>query len=251
MTTTRSTESIWAYHRRKQQEPKSPKTIQLRNTIVMDNINLIREIAHRWADQCPEPFEDLVQIGVVGAVKAAERFDPNKGVAFSSFAVPYIQGAIQHHLRDHWGTVKVPRRSFELAGKVRQSHRHIVAAGRVDITEERMAQAMGVDKGRWRWTAEAVARQPVVSLDELHMPVDDDNDIEVETDTESLRQSLYSKLGELPDPYQSCIVERFFKRLNDEAIAKRHRVNVAQVEIWIEEGLRQLRHKHPELRNWG
>ncbi|CCQ51758.1 Cyanobacterial SigF-related sigma factor [Crocosphaera watsonii WH 8502] len=82
-----------------QEYEKNPKT-RLRNKILELNFGLVRREAHHWVHQCPESYEDLVQVGSLGLIRAIERFSIGKGHAFSSFAIPYIRGEIQHYLRE-------------------------------------------------------------------------------------------------------------------------------------------------------
>ncbi|MDJ0705531.1 MAG: sigma-70 family RNA polymerase sigma factor, partial [Leptolyngbyaceae cyanobacterium MO_188.B28] len=79
------------------QKSLSPK---LRNHLVQLNIGLVRREAHHWLNHSNESYEDLMQVGSLGLIRAIERFDMSKGYAFSSFAIPYIRGEIQHYLRD-------------------------------------------------------------------------------------------------------------------------------------------------------
>src|SRR4028119_1493224 len=72
----------------------------IRNQLVKLNLGLVRKEAHYWVDQCTESYEDLLQVGCLGLIRAIEKFDISKGHAFSSFALPYIRGEIQHYLRD-------------------------------------------------------------------------------------------------------------------------------------------------------
>ncbi len=96
--------------RRYQQGPTS----DLRNRLVEMNYGLVRREALHWLRQCNESYEDLLQVGSLGLIRAVERFDLSKGHAFSSFAVPYIRGEIQHYLRDRSTTIRIPRRWLEL-----------------------------------------------------------------------------------------------------------------------------------------
>jgi len=57
-----------------------------------------------------EPLEDLVQVGSIGLLKAVQKFDPSRGVRFTTYAVPVIVGEIKNYLRDHGWAVKVPRK---------------------------------------------------------------------------------------------------------------------------------------------
>ncbi len=75
---------------------------------------LVRALASRYAGR-GEPLEDLVQVGSVGLIKAVDRFDVDRGVEFSSYAVPTIVGEIRRHFRDRAWAMHVPRRLKELS----------------------------------------------------------------------------------------------------------------------------------------
>jgi RNA polymerase sigma-B factor len=79
-----------------------------RRLLIERHLPLVRSIARRYTGA--EPLEDLAQVGAIGLIKAADRFDDARGVAFSAFAAPFIAGEIRHHLRDRCAPVRVPRR---------------------------------------------------------------------------------------------------------------------------------------------
>ena len=81
---------------------------EVRNHLVNLNIGLVRREAYHWLQQSNETFEDLMQVGSLGLIRAIERFDLSKGYAFSSFAIPYIRGEIQHYLRDKSTSMRIP-----------------------------------------------------------------------------------------------------------------------------------------------
>jgi RNA polymerase sigma-B factor len=93
---------------------QTPST-ETRNRLVNMNLGLVRKEAHRWISYSTETYEDLVQVGSIGLIRAIERFDISKGHAFSSFAMPYIRGEIQHYLRDKSPQLRIPRRWQVLA----------------------------------------------------------------------------------------------------------------------------------------
>ncbi|MEO1186323.1 MAG: sigma factor, partial [Cyanobacteria bacterium J06636_27] len=82
---------IWQLLREFQQS-QSP---DVRNQLVKLNFGLVRKEAYYWINQCQESYDDLLQVGCLGLIRAIERFDISKGHAFSSFAIPYIRGEIQ------------------------------------------------------------------------------------------------------------------------------------------------------------
>lgn len=75
---------------------------------------LVKALARRYSGR-GEPFEDLVQVGAIGLIKAIDRFDVERGVEFSSYAVPTIVGEIRRHFRDKAWSLHVPRRLKELS----------------------------------------------------------------------------------------------------------------------------------------
>ena len=85
-----------------------------RDALVRDNLPLVYAIAGRMSRSGSLAFEDLSQVGSLGLLRAIEAFQPSKGRSLSSFAVPYIRGAMQQELRDRQSLVKIPRELWEL-----------------------------------------------------------------------------------------------------------------------------------------
>jgi RNA polymerase sigma-B factor len=96
------------------QDYQKSRSATIRNQLVTLNFGLVRKEAHYWTNQCTESYEDLLQVGAIGLIRAIERFDLSKGHAFSSFATPFIRGEIQHYLRDKGVMVRIPRRWLAL-----------------------------------------------------------------------------------------------------------------------------------------
>ncbi|GAA2824878.1 SigB/SigF/SigG family RNA polymerase sigma factor [Kitasatospora sp. CM 4170] len=85
----------------------------VRATLIELNLSLVRFVIRRVGNR-QEPEEDLIQVGSLGLIKAIDRFDPDHGVEFTTFAVPTILGEIRRHFRDTTWAVHVPRRLQEL-----------------------------------------------------------------------------------------------------------------------------------------
>jgi RNA polymerase sigma-B factor len=92
----------------------------VRNRLIELNLRLAETIASRYAGR-GERRDDLAQVAMVGLLKAVERFEPERGLAFSSFATPTIEGELKRHFRDQRWAVRVPRHLQELSLEINQS----------------------------------------------------------------------------------------------------------------------------------
>jgi RNA polymerase sigma-B factor len=140
-------------------------TVAVRNKITQLNTGLVRKIAHRLSDQCAEPYEDLEQIGCLGLIRAIERFNPQNGAAFSSFAVPYIRGEILHYLRDRSGTVKIPRRWQELQKQGQRVREKLAKVTGHQPSESEVAEGLGISAEEWQDIRQSGQNRSLLSLD--------------------------------------------------------------------------------------
>ena len=81
-----------------------------RERLIEEQLPLVESLARRYVHR-GEQLEDLVQVGTIGLIKAVDRYEPERGVELTAFAVPNILGEIKRHLRDRCGPIRVPRRS--------------------------------------------------------------------------------------------------------------------------------------------
>ncbi|MEU3338832.1 SigB/SigF/SigG family RNA polymerase sigma factor [Streptomyces sp. NPDC002144] len=94
-------------------EEGTPEYQYARNTLIEMNISLVRYAASRFRSRGPAEMEDIVQVGVIGLIKAIDRFEVSREVEFTSFSIPYIVGEIKRFFRDTSWAVHVPRRLQE------------------------------------------------------------------------------------------------------------------------------------------
>lgn len=100
---------------------RAPSPLQSeRNRRVTAYRELVRPLAVHYARVSGQCAEDLEQVGLLGLIRAAERFNPDRGTAFGPFARPHVRGAILHYLRDTAPVVRLPRRQEELRQRLRQ-----------------------------------------------------------------------------------------------------------------------------------
>ncbi len=125
---------------------------------------LVRTLALRFAHS-GERLDDLVQVGSIGLIEAIERFDPERGTDFSSFAIPTITGEIKNHLRDRTAVVRVPRRLAELTVDLHGARTRLAASLARAPTLSELARETGSDEGAVQEAMETErARRPVPYL---------------------------------------------------------------------------------------
>ncbi|MEH0444921.1 RNA polymerase sigma factor SigF [Streptomyces sp. B21-101] len=120
----------------KELQPGTPEHNRVRGALIEANLPLVRYAAARFRSR-NEPMEDVVQVGTIGLINAIDRFDPERGVQFPTFAMPTVIGEIKRYFRDNVRTVHVPRRLHELWVQVNSATEDLTTAfGRTPTTAE-------------------------------------------------------------------------------------------------------------------
>lgn len=141
-----------------------------RNRLVELNLPLVRKIANQESLRTDLPFEDLVQQGALGLIRAVEAFDASRQTALSSFAVPYIRGAIRQYLRDRHLPLRAPRRLRELHARGQALQQKRLHAAEIPLAERDLAAALDCTAAEWR---EAVAVHRALQVRSLDAPQTD------------------------------------------------------------------------------
>ena len=118
------------------------KDIEERNKLVEDHLYMIDILIRKYLGKGVE-YDDLYQAGALALVNAADRFDPEKGFEFRTFATPTILGEIKKYFRDKEWSLSVPRRQKELVVKLRDAEDAILKANGRPATVEELAEATG------------------------------------------------------------------------------------------------------------
>ena len=225
-------------------------SVRLRNKLVQMNAGLVRKIAHRISHQCAEPYEDLEQIGYLGLIRAIERFNPNQGCAFSSFAVPYIRGEMLHFLRDRSGTVKIPRRWQQINKEGQRVRETLSNELSRQPSDDEIALEIGVTVQEWRDSKLAAKNRLPLSLDatvcqQLDSPmtlgdtIPDARYQELQV-LEEDRQQLQKALNQLEEKTRQAIEYVFLHDLSRKEVAEKIGVSPMTVTRRIHRGIQQM-----------
>ncbi len=161
VTVSSSQELLKAYHE---------GDLDARARLVEQHLPLVRSLARRYAGR-GEPLDDLVQVGSIGLIKAIDRFDPDRGVELTTYAIPTIVGELKRHFRDAGWAVHVPRRLKELSLRLNSAVEDLgTSLGRSPTIAE-LARAVEADEEE---VVEALDAGRAYSAISLSAPTDDD-----------------------------------------------------------------------------
>ena len=214
--------------------------------LVVDNMALVRSLAIKFKDRGTE-YEDLVQIGTIGMLKAIRSFDVERGTAFSTYAVPLIVGEIRKHLRDD-GPIKVGREYKRMGAILLGERNRIIAQTGRDPSIGELARHCGVSVEDAAVAMDAVA--PVSSLSETvyedgltlegTLP---DRDSADETERMLDRLALSQAIGQLDPLWRKIVLLRYWRNMTQQQVAMTlglSQVKVSREEKKIMERLREL-----------
>jgi RNA polymerase sigma-B factor len=202
-------------------------------------------------NQCHESYEDLLQVGSIGLIRAIERFSIEKGNAFSSFAIPYIRGEIQHYLRDKSCTLRIPRRWLELRQQSLAFVYNFRETYHRQPTDSEIAQYLEISLKEWQDIKLAYQNRKPLSLD---VSVNNENDSQTSlcdlvADPKHRsfqlvyedRIRLQQALSELEDRTRNVLEFVFLHDLTQKETAKLLGISVVTVSRQLKKGLNILK----------
>lgn len=204
---------------------KKDPSIFNRNCLVVEHIKLAGFCTSRIAKRASIPYEDIAQVGMLALITAVERFDPDKGTKFSTFAIPLIQGRILNFIRDYAHLVRIPRLDYEIIQKEKRVRRQLGSSA----SDFDVAQAIGVDIRRYKQARTTYNVCRYVQSDTLFLqnreihdtltsvsqtqPADFDIETIDDFDTKPLAVTLYFYMG-----YSLSKIARLFKISKQETV---------------------------------
>ncbi len=219
-----------------------------RDELVERFLPLARKLARRYVPSS-EPYEDLVQVASLGLVKAVERFDPDRGFAFTSFAVPTIVGELKRYFRDAGWTLHVDRGAQERARKITDAQQQISARTGRPPTVDELAQFLEMSVEEVLDGLQTAEAYDAISLDaplagdedgtstRLDAIGDEDQRLELVDE----QATIFAAARHLPRRERQILYLRFGEDLTQTEIAERVGVSQMQVSRLLRRSLQRLR----------
>ncbi|RFU84794.1 RNA polymerase sigma factor SigF [Streptomyces triticagri] len=228
--------------------PDSAEYADLRNRLVRMHLPLVEHLARRFRNR-GEPLDDLTQVATIGLIKSVDRFDPERGVEFSTYATPTVVGEIKRHFRDKGWAVRVPRRLQELRLSLTTATAELSQLHGRSPTVHELAQKLGISEEEVLEGLESANAYSTLSLD---VPdTDDESPAVADTlgaEDEALegveyRESLKPLLEDLPPREKRILLLRFFANMTQSQIAQEVGISQMHVSRLLARTLAQLREK--------
>jgi RNA polymerase sigma-B factor len=225
-----------------------PDREDLRRRAIEAWLPLARHLAARYHGR-GEPADDLLQTATVGLIKAVDRYDAERGVEFSSFAIPTILGEVKRHFRDRTWSVRVPRRTQELRMAITEANNVLMHMLQRSPTVADVAEHLAVTEEE---VLEGLEGARAYSATSLSTPVSEDETMSLgdtigvedhEYDLTELRMVLGVAMASLDEREQKILSLRFYGNLTQSDIAAQIGVSQMHVSRLIVRALAKLR-KH-------
>ena len=204
--------------------------------LIREHTGLVKSVALRLSYACDEELDDLIQIGYIGLIKAARRFEPERGLKFSTYAVPMIAGEIRSQLRDR-GTVKVSRSLKSDAAAVRRAESDFISRKGISPKLSELSEMTGLSRER---VSEALMAADAMKNFEDYEKADlwtDNEDINI------TRIDLKKSVSELEPRQRQVILLRFYRDLTQQQVADIMGLSQVQIHRIEKNTLKELAEK--------
>jgi len=225
-----STEALFA-------ELRQTDDPRLRAYLIEKHAGLVRHVAREYAS-AGETFDDLISVGHLGLINAVDRFDPQRGTRFATFAVPTIKGEIRRHFRDRGWGIRVPRRVQELVHRVKRKHDELSQLRGRSPSYRELATALGVGEEEVVEAFEASQQYDLLSTDASLYDDDGETQLSSHEREGALdpaleligdRDEIQAALDKLPPRERVIIKLRYSQDMSQTEIAKR--LGISQMHV--------------------
>ena len=247
-------EELRALHRLYRDSTDPAERERIREQLVDAYHDFVYFLARKFQNR-GEPLDDIVQVGYLGLIKAIERFDPDLGYEFTTFATLTVAGEIKRHFRDKGTAIRFPRRLQELHQSVVRVNEQMknelgreptVAelAERLGVTPDDVTEAMEIGPAYMPLSLD----QPVASGDgqDSRAVSDRIGDVDPELDRVEMRDVLNRAMVHLTPRERAIMAMRFYDQMSQSEIARRLGISQMHVSRLQRAALEQLRKHVPE-----
>jgi RNA polymerase sigma-B factor len=218
----------------------------LRSELVELHLPLAEYLARRFGNR-GEPHEDLVQVATIGLIKAIDRFDLERQVAFSTYATPTIVGEIKRHFRDRGWTIRVPRRLQEIQALINQAVSDLGQELGRSPTVSELATRVGMSEEEILEGLESANAYSPLSLDapdpsgEVGAVIEQLGDYDDALDAVVDRETVKPLLDQLDARSKRILLLRFFRNMTQSQIAEELGISQMHVSRLLSRTLADLR----------
>ncbi len=218
-----------------------------REQLIVSHLNLVRFLASKFKNR-GESLDDLIQVGNIGLIKAIDRFEPERGLEFTTYATPTIMGEIKRHFRDKGWSVRVPRRLQELSAKVNQATDELTKDLQRSPSVQEIAEHLGVSVDEVLEAMESSSAYSSVPLEGGGSGGDQDAPSVIDhyaTEDQDLlasddRMVIEETIKDFSPREQEVIQMRFVEGLTQVEIANRLGVSQVQVSRFLRRTLKKV-----------
>ncbi len=216
---------------------RSDGDLACRDQLIAMHIGLVEYLARRFSNR-GEPFEDLLQVGFVGLIKAIDRYDLDRGVEFATYATPTIIGEIKRYFRDRSWTIRVPRRLQARDAQMSQAVERLAQQLKRTPTIQEIADYMGISEEEAVEVLESSHMSNYLSLDGMGAEDASDKSFSLleqlgEEDREFFlsehRATISQMVGRLDPREQRILFMRFFQGMTQMEIARE--IGISQMHV--------------------
>ena len=255
MATNKSVEEVQKIWR----EYKSTASFESRELLILQYMGLVKYVVKKLFKSVPAAIEeqDLCSIGIIGLVEAMDRFDPEFGIKFETYAIPRIRGVIVDELRAlDW----IPRSLRTKSSKVRDAINELEIEHQEDPTDEMIAERIGIAMKDYQKWKKDIQGMNVLSLDRpvenngtgvqsLYEIVEDANsDIAIEKlEDKEVKMQLIKAIQRLPEKLRLAITLYYFEKLTFKEIGQILNVSESRISQLHSETIRRLKAELEDL----
>ena len=247
-------EELRRLHRQYAETEDRRERDRIREQLVRGYESLVHFLARRFQNR-GEPLEDIVQVGFLGLIKAIDRFDPDLGNEFTTFATPTILGEIRRYFRDKGWAIRFPRRLQELYQQVVRTNEVMKNELNRQPTVSEVAERLGVQPEDVLYAMEMSTALTPLSIDAAIGAGPDNGSRQLaETvgeedpnlDRIEMRDVLKRAMQHLNERERRIMIMRFFDEMSQSEVAKRLGISQMHVSRLQRAALEQLREHLPQ-----